>query len=169
MAANKTKTRRATKVILVISLAFNLLIVGVVVGAFMNGGRPGGMQRFDLTVGALTRAMEGEHRDAVREALRDSGAFRPADRAALRADMIALLATLRADAFDEAAFREALMRQRERLRTGQATVLDVVATQIDAMSVQERSAFADRLEQQMRNGPPPRRQRQTLSSSPSGG
>ncbi len=162
MTNNQTKVapkaRNWQRTILVGSLALNLMVVGIVAGVALKGGGPGSSQRFDLTVGPLTRAMDDTHRDAVRDALRDSGAFQRNDRTAMRADMAAMLQTLRADVFDQVAFRDALMRQRARLQTGQSAVLDAVAAQIEGMSVEERAAFAGRLEEQGRRGPPPRRQ-----------
>jgi uncharacterized membrane protein len=153
MAEEKTKSQRIQRIVLIGSLALNLLIIGVATGVALNGGKPGAGQRFDLTVNPLTRAMEGARSDAVRDALRNSGAFEHDDRSDMRRDMNALLATLRADEFDEVAFRTVLMRQRDRFRSGQETVLGAVSAQIDDMSAGERAAFADRLEEQMRRGP----------------
>lgn len=164
MAETKT-TQRWQRGILVASLALNLIIIGLVAGVMLSGGPPNGAQRFDLTAGPLTRAMDDTHREAVRAALRDSGAFERADRGAMQADMRALVAALRADTFDQARFTEVMLRQRNRLQAGQDTVLAVVSAQIGNMSVQDRAAFADRLEQQLRQGPPPRRDR----DAPSGG
>ncbi|MCW1951168.1 MAG: periplasmic heavy metal sensor [Octadecabacter sp.] len=158
MAEKQKKKGRLQRGLLIASLALNLLVVGVVAGAVFNGGGPGGPQRIDLTVGPLTRAMDGERRDAVRDALRESGAFQRRDRSAIREDMQVLLATLRADVFDEAAFREALSRQRARLQSGQSAVLEAVTAQIEDMGPEERAAFADRLEAQARRGPAARRQ-----------
>jgi uncharacterized membrane protein len=105
MAEEKTKSQRIQRIVLIGSLALNLLIIGVATGVALNGGKPGAGQRFDLTVNPLTRAMEGARSDAVRDALRNSGAFERDDRSDMRRDMNALLATLRADEFDEVAFR----------------------------------------------------------------
>jgi len=157
MADKQKKTGRLQRGILVVSLAFNLLVLGIAAGAFFNGGGRDGPHRIDLTVGPLTRAMEGEHRDAVRDALRESGAFQRIDRSEIREDMQILLATLRADEFDEAAFRDALARQRARLQSGQDAVLDAITSQIEDMGPQERAAFADRLEAQARRAPAARR------------
>ena len=157
MAEKQKKSGRLQRGILVVSLALNLLVVGVVAGAFIKGGGPDGPHRIDLTVGPLTRAMEGERRDAVRDALRESGAFQRRDRSEIRQDMQVLLATLRADVFDEAEFRDALARQRARLQSGQDAVLDAITTQIEDMGPEERAAFADRLEAQARRGPAARR------------
>ncbi|KAG1713620.1 hypothetical protein GQR58_002087 [Nymphon striatum] len=156
MSEMKTKTHRWQRILLVVSLALNLAVVGVVAGVVFGGGPKDRLQRFDLSASPLARAMEGERRQAVREALRDSGAFRPADRSRMREDMNALLGTLRDAQFDEDAFREVLMRQRERLQAGQVIAVNAVADQIADMSAQERAAFADRLEEQLRRGPPNR-------------
>lgn len=159
MTKTSTGTGRWTKRILVASLALNLLVVGALVGAFVSGGPKGGAARFDLTVGPITRAMTPERRDAVRLALRDSGAFRPADRREIRADMEVLVATLRAETFDAVAFQDALARQRDRLQAGQETVIAAVAAQIAEMPLAERAAYADRLEQHLRRGPGSRSER----------
>jgi uncharacterized membrane protein len=163
MNAQDTKTHRWQRLLLVGSLALNLAVVGVVAGIAFGGGPKERLQRFDLTVGPLTRAMDQDRRDAVRDALRDSGAFRPADRSGMRRDMAALLDALRDDQFDVDAFRDVLMRQRERLQSGQAAVVDAVAVQVTDMSAQERAAFADRLEEQLRRGPSNRSDRNDRS------
>ncbi|MFT7492832.1 MAG: putative membrane protein [Alteromonas macleodii] len=152
MAKEKTKPQRIQRVVLIGSLALNLLIIGVATGVAISGGRPGAGQRFDLTVSPLTRAMEGARKDAVRDVLRNSGVFEHDHRSGMQRDMNALLATLKVDEFDEVAFRAVLMRQRDRFRSGQETVLGAVSAQIDDMSTSERAAFADRLEEQMRRG-----------------
>jgi len=150
MSEQKTTAGRWQKRLLVGSLALNLIIVGAIAGLALSGGPKGGPSRLDLTAGPITRAMESEQRDNVRHALRDSNVFRPANRAQMREDMQALLMTLRAETFDEESFRAALNRQRERLQTGQETVLNAVTNEIADMSLEQRTAFADRLEQHLR-------------------
>lgn len=156
MTEQTTKSNRWKQILLVVSLGLNLAVIGLVVGMMATGGPRNGPARYDLTVGPLTRAMEGERREAVRDALRDSGVFRPADRSNMRQDVRAILETLRADDFDPSAFKDALGRQRARLQRGQSAVLDAVAAQIADMSLEERAAFADRVEQQMRRDGPRR-------------
>lgn len=151
--AKDTKPTRWGRILLVGSLALNLLIVGIVAGAMLKGGPKGGAPRFDLTIGPLTRAMDDSQRDAVRQALRESGAFRPADRSNMRADMAAMVASLRADSFDPEGFRAVLSRQRARLQAGQEAAIDAVVTSLEGMSAQDRASFADRLEEQLRPRP----------------
>lgn len=146
--------RNWTRIVLVVSLALNLAVVGMVAGFAFSGGPKGGPARFDLTAGPLTRAMDDDMRGDLRRVLRDSPAFERRNRGEMRADMVELVAVLRAEAFDSAAFRDALTRQRERLQQGQETVLAVVTEQISTMTPDERRAFADRLEAQLRRGEP---------------
>ncbi|MBU2992693.1 periplasmic heavy metal sensor [Octadecabacter sp. 1_MG-2023] len=159
MANEQGKTKRWRRVLLVSSLALNLVVLGVVAGVVLNGGPPGSSQRFDLTAGPLTRAMDDDNRTAVRTALRESDVFQRRDRSEMEADMQALVATIRAETFDSEKFLEILERQRHRLQVGQDAVLDVVSAEISNMSSQERAAFADRLERQSRQAPPPREDR----------
>jgi len=153
----KHNNRSWTKGLLVVSLAANLLVAGAVAGMFLSGGPKGGSARFDLTVGPITRAMERTRRDAVRDALRGSGAFRASNRREIRADMDVLIEAVRAEAFDSAAFRAAMSRQRVRLQAGQDALIDAVTAEIEDMSPQERATFADKLSEQLRRGPAGRR------------
>lgn len=157
MAEKQKKSGRVQRGLLIGSLALNLLVVGIVAGTYFTDGGPKRPHRIDLTVGPLTRAMDEDRRDAVGDALRASGAFERQGRSAIREDMQVLLATLRADVFDETAFRDALSRQRARLQSGQDAVLDAITGQIEEMGPQERAAFADRLEEQARRAPSQRR------------
>lgn len=156
MASEQSTPKRWTRILLVLSLALNLVVIGVVAGSVFGGGSKGQNQRFDLTVGPLTRAMDDDRRDAVRDALRNSGVFGRDNHNALRTDMQALVETLRAQDFDSAAFQEVLGRQRARLQAGQDTVVRAVTAQIELMSAEERAAFADRIEDQTRRGAPRR-------------
>lgn len=156
MTIEKTKTPNWKRILFVASLALNLAVIGVLVGVAINGGPKERLQRFDLTVGPLTRAMDEGRRDAVRNQLRESGAFRPSDREDMRRDAAALLDTLRADTFDAQAFSDLMARQRVRVDQGQVVMLDAVTAQIAQMDAAERSDFADRIEGQMRRPRPPR-------------
>lgn len=156
MADMTPKSARLQKRLLILSLGLNLVVIGLIAGMFVFGSGKGGPPRFDLTAGPMTRAMDSDRRAALRDAVRDSGAFRPADRADMRADAIVLLEVVRADTFDDVAFKAALDRQRARLNAGQAAVLEALTQQISDMTPTERADFADRLEDQMRRSPPSR-------------
>ncbi|MBT8411625.1 MAG: periplasmic heavy metal sensor [Octadecabacter sp.] len=149
---------RWRKWLLVGSLGLNLMVAGLVAGAMLGGGPDGRPSRLDLTVGPLTRAMAEEDRASLRAQLRAQGAFDHRERIAMRADMVVMLGLVRAETFDTEAFRDVVLRQRTRLANGQDRVLAVVASQIANMSREDRAAFADRLEDQLRrDSPPPQR------------
>ncbi len=159
MSNGNDKSRVWMRRALVASLAVNLLVLGVVAGSVVRDGPPRGGPRFDLTAGPVLRAMDESDREAVRAALRTTDVFRPNTRDAMREDMELLLDVLRAPDFDRAAFTEAMSRQRVRLQSGQDAALEAVTNQIDAMSAEARAAYADRLAEQVRRGPPSRRDR----------
>jgi uncharacterized membrane protein len=136
---------RWIKIALAISVALNLAVAGLAAGAWMREGRDRGMPR-DMSFGPFTEALSDADRREMRRALLDRmPSFREA-RQELRADLAALVTSLRAVPFDPAATEQALSaisrRAADRLDLGR----DLMAERISAMSDAERQAFADRLE-----------------------
>lgn len=143
---------RGLRVALGISVALNLLVVGLVAGAVLRDGGPRERMVRDLDLGPFTEAFRDADRDALR---RDFVARMPAlrdMRAAMREDFQALLAVLRTEPFDAAAAQAILENQRGRMQArvdlGQELILDRLA----AMTPEDRAAFADRLERRLRHG-----------------
>jgi uncharacterized membrane protein len=136
---------RWVKVALALSVALNLAVAGLAVGAMLKDGRRGGMPR-DLSFGPFTEAFSPEDRKALREAFRDRmPAFR-ASREEVRAEFQTLIATLRADPVDPAALGAALAaieaRNADRLALGRS----LVEARFLQMPPEDRLAYADRLE-----------------------
>lgn len=143
-------TSRGVKIALAISVALNLAVAGLAVGAWLGGGHRG-MPR-DMSFGPFSEALDDRDRREIRRALLDRmGEFR-ASRAEARAEFQALLDTLRADPFDPQAMRTALAaietRNAERLELGRS----LIETRLIEMSDADRRAFADRLEKGLRRG-----------------
>ncbi len=147
---------RKAKLVLTLSLALNLLVLGLVGGAILGGHGPM-MERFrsvDVGFGPLTDALSRQdRRDLFRQFLRDAPDFR-AERQAARQDFSQLAAGLRADPWNRGEAEAILARQgdrgRTRLEAGERLMLD----HIQSMTPDERRAFADRIEQAlMRKGP----------------
>ncbi|MDY6858076.1 MAG: periplasmic heavy metal sensor [Pseudomonadota bacterium] len=143
------------RVILALSLAMNLLVLGLVGGSALyhsrNGAPPG---REILEYGPYTRALSPEDRRALRSALRhDAGAMR-STRREVRQDFERLLQLLRTEPFDVAAAAGLLEAQQARVGEQVELVRRLFLEQISAMEPEERAAFADRLEQVLRHGPP---------------
>ena len=140
-------TKPWIRIMLVVSLALNLLVLGTLGGAMMTWSkwRSHHPPRLDMAAGPLTQALSREDRRAIarqmRKAYRDTGA----PRAGLRAELQGLADDLNATPFDAAAVEKRLARHRdvfqERFALGQTLLLQ----RLTEMAPEERSAYADRL------------------------
>jgi len=143
---------RGLRIALGVSVALNLLVAGLVVGAVLRDGGPRDRMLRDLDFGPFTEALTREDRDALRrDFVARSGGFRDM-RAEMRADFNALLAALRAEPFDIDAARAVLEGQQTRLQSRLVLGQDLLLERLAAMSPEARAAFADRLEQGLRRG-----------------
>lgn len=137
-----------TRTILILSLAVNLLLVGLITGAVLRSGPPGwGGMLGELNLGPVTEALSKADKAELRRAfLRDHPDFRTQRRDAQQ-DVAAILDVLRAPVLDRPALEAIFLRQSERsakrMDRARTAVLDVIA----AMSPEDRRAFGDRLEQ----------------------
>lgn len=136
------------KMLLGVSLAVNLLIVGFVVGAairFDHSGPPAAHSGFAF-LSALDRA---ERRAVFRELRRGFGRD---SRSEARTRTAAVLDLIRADTYDADAVAEAMRRMVVAQDGRQAAVISAVTTQIAQMTPEQRRAYAARVETQMRKG-----------------
>ncbi len=151
--ADDTKTDRAPsrwmRLLLIASLALNLLIVGLVAGAFLAGGKPGSrgaegreFQRQPL-IGALDPSVR---RDVVRELRETAGRPREHSRD-LRGRFRAYLGALRAEEFDITRVEQLLAEQRASMGGWQDAVDAALLKKLAEMTEDERLAYADRLEE----------------------
>lgn len=127
------------KIALGVSLALNLVVAGVVIGAV---ARPGGPdpRRGEPVGAALFRDLPREDRRAMWRAM--NGAKRP-DWQAERTEIAALL---RATPFDAAALGEYLDRRQQDHAERLLLVRKKWLERVGAMTDDERAAFAERLE-----------------------
>lgn len=140
--------------LLVLSLGFNLLILGIVAGAFFDRDGPIRAPGLDLSLGPMTRALPEDGRRAVMEHMRAGGYLTRDGRDAMRADTEALLQVLRAERFDAVAAAAVLDRQRGRVLHFQDGAQDAFLAVMARMSLADRRAFADRLQQELRSPRP---------------
>ncbi|UWQ21160.1 periplasmic heavy metal sensor [Jannaschia sp. W003] len=142
--------RRRWKWVLAISLALNLLVASALVGAWLAPGRggpdgPRGSRGGPPEIGALARGLDAEAREALRDALRGDGPVGEA-RGRIARGELAVLAALRAEPFDAAAFRAAL-DARQSLQGALATRgFERLAEVVAVMDPERRAAYADRVE-----------------------
>ncbi len=149
---------------LIASLALNLAVLGLVVGAAVNhmsgdSPRPPSVRSLDL--GAYSAALSPEDRRALRETFRAEWPGLRQMRTSQAETTAAILTALRADPFDAAAVRARLADQQTRMAEGLNLGQRLLLERLEAMTPAERAAFADRLEERLTrhhrsNGPPPR-------------
>lgn len=143
---------RWMKIVLVVSVALNLLIAAMVVGAVFARDRDGfdhsdrAMMR-DLGRTPFVSALDFSDRRALGRSLRDGP--RP-DRADLAARFEAVLGALRRDPFDRAALEAELATARTAASARQARIEAVLLDRLEGMSASERRAYADRLDRSLR-------------------
>ena len=150
-----TGTPRWMKITLVVSIAINLGIAGVIGGAALRAPET---QRNNLEapegIAMLARAMPATHQRELREELRDRrGDLRP-DREELRHLRDRFVVALRAEPFDIDAVNEVFADQRDMLSKLTAAGHDSVIEQIEKMSLRDREMYIRRLLGDDR--PPPR-------------
>ncbi len=161
---NQTKrlgsTPRGVKIVLALSLAVNLLVVGTIGGlALQGGGDSQRTQREDLRnmgLGPMGAALSPEHRRELLENARTSTQEIRAERQALARAANEFLEATRSEPFDRALAERSLEMQRDHIQAlserGHLALLD----QLEAMSLAEREAFADAVRESLRRrlGPP---------------
>lgn len=155
---------RRMRFILILSLAVNLAVVGLVAGAALRGGERGGasgdgdararaMQTRDFGFGPYVEALEHEQRREIgRNFIKKAGGAAKA-RAGAQEKFEAILDALNAEPFDADLFQAAVLAQlndlAEKQNIGAAVIVDHVAT----MTPEARAAYAVRLDQALKRPP----------------
>lgn len=142
---SRRRTPLWLRITLAVSLALNLLVVGMVVGVFVRfGGGPPPRAAVDFAV-PYVRALAPAQRRAVFREVRARGEDVPMRRAARERSYTAVVEALRAQPFDPAALEALVNAQAESAaqlqRSAQTAWLGLVAEMSDA----ERAAYADRV------------------------
>ena len=153
MAEIDKKPRRWLYPLLFVSLALNLLIAGMIVGWLAS---PDGPKRSEfgsargLVGEPFLRALPDDQRRAMlRDIAREAPQLRES-RESLRARFSAFLTALRADPYDASTVAALLKDQREVALTRQDIGERMLLDRLDAMSAEERNAYADALEKSFR-------------------
>ncbi|MEL6913455.1 MAG: periplasmic heavy metal sensor [Pseudomonadota bacterium] len=146
-------TGRGTRVALYLSLAFNLLVIGLVLGALVTQGqraedrRPPAAGEFGF--GAVIAALAPVERRALGREMRRALRAEGRTRGALRAQLDGVVAALRADSFAPEAVSALLDVQLSEAEFRLALARDLFVARLAAMDAAERAAFADRLEAEL--------------------
>jgi hypothetical protein len=141
----KSPTRLWLRVLFGLSLALNLLVLGVVGGAIIRFGGYDGMRVSTRSVGAaMYRELPREDRRALWDGSRG---LHNVDPARYKADALVIVAAMRAVPFDANALRALLGEHATRRAVVQNAAQDGLLIRLSEMSDGERQAYADRLEE----------------------
>lgn len=146
------KVGKGLRIALGVSVAVNLLILGLVAGALLRDGGPRERLVRDLDFGPFTEALSPEDRDALRRAYVARSPDLGGMRQEMRTDLEAFLAALRAEPFDPAALVRVMENQQGRMARRIELGQDLLLERLTAMDGREREAFAERLERRLRRG-----------------
>lgn len=143
------RLRNTLIVALVLSVALNLLLIGIGIGQRFHQGPP--MMRMNPMMGLahFTRELPEERREALADALRS---FREASRPAIgemRALQQRLQTEIRRDPIDPAALKAALIALQTHMQANQSTSAEAFVQLMQALTPAEREA----LDSSMRRGP----------------
>jgi uncharacterized membrane protein len=165
--ANIHKKPRASKrmrIVLILSLAVNLAVVGLVAGAALRGG-PGGvsgaeraraMQARDFGFGPYVAALEHDQRREIGRAFIGKAGRPDKAQAGAQAKFEAILDALNSDPFDADLFQTEVLAQLNGLAELQKIGASVIVDHVAAMTPEARAAYAERLDQALKR--PPRRE-----------
>jgi uncharacterized membrane protein len=146
------RSGRGLRIALILSVALNLLFIGLVAGGAMSAGQ---RQSASWSTGpdprALWRALPDDSREELRARFREQAGQEPRpDRDERRARAAAqdaeLLALLRAETFDAEAFAALLETRRDAMAARSATAQALLVERLDSLSAAERATVAERYE-----------------------
>ncbi|HVY83810.1 MAG TPA: periplasmic heavy metal sensor [Caulobacterales bacterium] len=134
------------RTLLFISVAFNLLLIGVGVGIILRGEpvtAAGGARL--TTPRAIMAALPADARRPLRARLIQAWRESRDQRAEVREASAEVIRLLRADTYDANTMRQALARQRTAMSASTATFHDAAADAFTALTPAQRRAVADAL------------------------
>ena len=138
------------KIVLGLSLALNLAIVGMIAGFVLRGGPMGARGPAMGYATPYVLALPRELRRDVFGAVRNDDSL--PDRRARRAEYRAMIAALRATPYDAAAVEAVLKRQAEGASRVQAAAHDAWLKAVARLSDEERVAYTARMEEALKKG-----------------
>lgn len=141
--------RRMWRIVLVASLAINLAVIGAVGGLMLRStGERGPPRGFDVGLGPIGAALSREDRKAIGDVLRNTPGLRQQGRGQ-RTNMTADLAlALRAQTLSRSDLETALTAPYDKATLVRRAAVDALIVRVMAMTPEERSAVADRMERQ---------------------
>lgn len=139
--------RRGLRALLIGSLAVNLIVAGLALGAVLGKSQGGNRPPRDADfMGAYTRALPDEDRRAIGRAIREHHRKSGISREAARAEFEAMLELLRASPFDAEQLKTGLEKQAKAGFERRASAQNLWLERVSAMTDAERLEYADRIQ-----------------------
>ncbi|MDJ0992123.1 MAG: periplasmic heavy metal sensor [Dinoroseobacter sp.] len=150
---------RGRTILFYLSLGLNILVIGVLLGAVLSGGRPGPRATIDGPFPML-RALSDEERTQFTQIIRANREMRTERPVKSLQRGRKLLELVSAEKFDAARF-EALLKEQSQAAAGRADAGRVALTMLlSRMSLADRQAFASRLEEMLKRSVRERRKQE---------
>jgi uncharacterized membrane protein len=149
-----TGAGRWTKVVLVLSLALNLFVIAVVVGASFghHRWRPSHGGVHDVGVGLFTEVLTRQDRLALRDAFLAAAPDFRDERRVAQEDFAELAKALRQDPWDPARVEGLMARHGKRLTDRLDLGGRLLSERFRQMTASERAALADRIDDRLQHG-----------------
>lgn len=141
--------RNWTRIVLLISLALNLVIVGALVGAFWKNEKPTGrhLDRMSMGLGIYMRVLPEPAQSEIMALVGSGSEDRRSFRRAMRERQREFERVLLEKPFSEQAVRDALMQRRDFALNKTVSLQDAYVDALVAMSDAERAAHFDRAQE----------------------
>lgn len=142
-------TRLWVRILLVVSLGLNLLIIGAIAGLIIKGGplpHAGPPSKIaNETIGPFTRSLSPRDRISILREVRRQEEFEGFSRAAHQQAMEEMIALLETTPFDADAFADKFGSMVSGLQTGLDLASGAFVLRLQAMSDEDRIAYAARV------------------------
>lgn len=149
-----TGASKVMRIVLVLSLALNLAIAGLLIGAVASGRLSDGpTPNFDIGLGPIGRALNSDERRDIRHNLMRDGAMRQLN---MRGRLDAMISIIQVEPYDPDMLQSLMAEQLAKTGQLQGKVHDVLLQIITNMTPERRAAFAMELrENKSHDRPPP--------------
>ncbi len=143
----RSPTRRWIKVLLFVSLAVNVAVAGLALGAVLrqDDARDHRMSRMDRLGAPYTVALSREDRRAIWQDMRAMQGNGQPDRSQIHADYDAVVMALRSEPFNFDNLQAIITRQFDAGIARQQAGNTLLLARIETMDAAERASYADRL------------------------
>lgn len=162
MSAPKTPAvpmRRGLRILLIASLAVNIAVAGLAIGAAFNWKTGGPPRAFEFGSGQLGRALAREDRRAIGEALRRDPNLRLPSRSDVRRVTAQMAGIIRSEPFERDALEAIMGDLQGRVANVRGATSEMIIDRVAAMTPDQRATFADALEQGSERGAGDRQKR----------